>query len=91
MPTPGLEHDKIQAQKASNVLLKSMLKRVWWCKRSNLEVEPFVAQWIFQMEENTWGLGVVKDHMSPWGVVKKEMCCCQFMLRLQEGRDVDQP
>jgi hypothetical protein len=43
------------------------------------------------MEENTHRLGVVKDHMPPWGVAGKEMCWCWLMLRLQEGRDVDQP
>jgi hypothetical protein len=35
------------------------------------------------------GLEVVEDHMSPWGVVGKEMSYCWLMLRLQEGRDVD--
>jgi hypothetical protein len=35
----------------------------------NLEVEPFVAQWVVQMEENTHGLRVVEDHMPPWGVI----------------------
>ncbi len=24
-------------------------------------------------------------------LLEKEMCCCQVVLRLQEGRDVDQP
>ncbi len=43
------------------------------------------------MEENMHGLRVVKDHMPPWGVVGKEMCCCRLALRLQEGKDVDQP
>ncbi len=57
----------------------------------NFEVEPFVAWWVVQMEEDTHKLGVVEDHMPPWGVVRKEMCCCQLVLRLQEGRDVDQP
>jgi len=57
----------------------------------NLEVEPFVAQWVIQMEENMHKLGVREDHMLFWGVVGKEMCCCQLMLKLQEGRDVYQP
>jgi hypothetical protein len=34
-------------------------------QRWNVEVEPFVAQQIVQMEENMHGLGVVEDHMSP--------------------------
>jgi hypothetical protein len=33
--------------------------------RWNLEVEPFVARRVIQMEEDTHGLGVIKDHMSP--------------------------
>ncbi len=37
------------------------------------------------------GLGVVEDDMLLRGVVEKKMCCCQLMLRLQEGKDVDQP
>jgi len=36
-PTLGPKHDKIQAQCVSNILSKSMLKRVWWCKRSKME------------------------------------------------------
>jgi hypothetical protein len=43
------------------------------------------------MEENMHGLGVVEDHMSPWGVARKVMCYYQFIIRLQEGRGVDQP
>jgi len=30
-----------------------------------------------------------RSHISPWSVAQKEMCHCQLMLRLQEGRDVD--
>jgi len=37
MFAPKLEHDKIQAQWASNISLESMLERVWWCKRSKME------------------------------------------------------
>jgi hypothetical protein len=43
------------------------------------------------MEKETHGLKVVEDHMLPWGVAEKEMCCCQFVLRLQEEKDVNQP
>jgi hypothetical protein len=31
----------------------------------NLKVEPFVAWWIIQMEEDEHKLGVVEDHMLP--------------------------
>jgi hypothetical protein len=37
------------------------------------------------------GLGVVEDHMLPRGVARKEMCYCRLVLRLQKGRDIDQP
>jgi hypothetical protein len=43
------------------------------------------------MEKDMHMMGVVEDHMVPWGVAKKEMNCYQFVLRFQEGRDVDQP
>jgi hypothetical protein len=33
--------------------------------RWNLEVEPFVARWVVQMEEDTHKLGVVEYHMLP--------------------------
>ncbi len=42
----------------------------------NLEVEPFVARWVVQKEEDMCKLGVVEDRMSPWGVVGKRRCCC---------------
>jgi hypothetical protein len=48
----------------------------WWKRydganipRWNLEVEPFITQWVTQMEEYMHGLGVVKDHMLPWGII----------------------
>jgi hypothetical protein len=39
--------------------------------RWNLEVKPFVAQWIVQMKENMRELGAVGNHMPPWGVAKE--------------------
>jgi hypothetical protein len=38
MPTPRLEHDKIRTRWVSHILSKSMLERIWWCKRSKIEV-----------------------------------------------------
>jgi hypothetical protein len=35
--TFGSKHDKIQAWWALNILLKNMLKRVWWCGCSEME------------------------------------------------------
>jgi hypothetical protein len=43
------------------------------------------------MEEDMHKLRVVEEHMVFWGVVEKEMCCCRLVLRLQEGKDIDQP
>jgi hypothetical protein len=40
--------------------------------RWNLEVEPFVIRWIVQKEEDICVLGLIKDHMVPWGVVGKK-------------------
>jgi hypothetical protein len=59
--------------------------------RWNLEVEPFVAQWVIQTKEDMCELGAVGGHMPPWGVVGKRRCYCQLVLRLQEGRDIDWP
>jgi len=59
--------------------------------RWNLEIEPFVAQWNVQMNENMCELRAIKDHMPPWGVAGKGRSYCQLVLRLQEGRDIDQP
>jgi hypothetical protein len=50
-----------------------------------LKIKPFVAQWIIQMKEDMHKLGAIGDHMSPWAVVGKGRCYCQFVLRLQEG------
>jgi hypothetical protein len=57
----------------------------------NVEVEPFVAWWIVQIEEDKHGLGTIEDHMPPWSVAGKEIYYCWLVLRLQEGRDIDQP
>jgi len=34
-------------------------------------------------------VGVVKDCKPPLGVVGKGRCCCQLVLRLQKGKEVD--
>jgi hypothetical protein len=36
-PTPGLEHDRIWAWWALNILLDDVLKKVWWCRHSKME------------------------------------------------------
>jgi hypothetical protein len=60
-------------------------------KKWNLEVEPFVAQWVVQTEEDTCELKMVKNHVSFWSVVGKGRCCCWLVLRFQERKDVNQP
>jgi hypothetical protein len=42
-----------------------------YVSKCNLEVEPFVVQWVVQNEEEMCELGAIKDRMSPWGVVGK--------------------
>jgi len=55
----------------------------------NFEIKQFVAQWVVQIKENMCKLKVIEDHMPLWDVGGKGMCCCQLMLRLQKGRNVD--
>jgi hypothetical protein len=89
----GLEQDKIWAWWASNVLLESMLDRVWWCKCSEMESWNWTICCPMSCSNgrrHTRARGV-EDHMSFWSVVGKEMCCCWLVLRLQERRDVNQP
>jgi hypothetical protein len=47
-----------------------------------LKLNHLLPNELFKLEENTRELGVVKDHMLLWNVV---------VLKVQEGRDVDQP
>jgi hypothetical protein len=71
--TPWLEHDKIWAQCALDIPLENILEKVWWCRRFEMEsgFEPFVARWVVQMKENMHELGVIRNHMLPWNVVRK--------------------
>jgi hypothetical protein len=82
------KHDKIRTQWALDISSKYDGVNI---SRWNVEVEPFVAQWIVQMKEDMCELRVVENHMSPWGVDGKGMCYCRLMLRLQEGKDIDEP
>ncbi len=88
VPTLGLKHDKIWAWWALNISLENMLFKGYDgvdTFRWNLEVEPFVARWIVQMEKDMHGLGALKDHMLFWGFAKKEMCCCQLKVSRRKG------
>jgi len=73
-------------------------QKTWWAghdgvniSRWNLEVEPFVVWWIIQKQKNTHMLGVSKNYMIPWNVVRKGRCCCWLMIKIQEGKDIGQP
>jgi hypothetical protein len=75
-PAPRLEHDKIQARWASNVLLKNMLERVWWCKCSEIESWNWTICCLMNCSNggtHTWARGGRRLH---WGIAGKEMCCC---------------
>ncbi len=89
-PALGPKHDKIWTRWVSHFPLESMLERVWLCKHSKMEswIEPFVVWWVVQMKEDECKLWAVRDHMLPWGVARKGRCYYQFVLKLQEGRDI---
>ncbi len=59
--------------------------------RWNFEIEPFVAHWVVQKEEDTCMLVAVENHKPFWGVVEKGKCCYQLVLKLHEGKDINQP
>jgi transketolase C-terminal domain/subunit len=59
--------------------------------RWNFKIKPFVIQRIIQTKKDTHKLRTIEDHMSLSGVIGKARCYCQLMLRLQKGKDVDQP
>jgi hypothetical protein len=56
-----------------------------------LKLNHLLFDELFKWKNDTHELRVVKYHMPFWSVIRKEMCCWWIMLRLQEGRDVDQP
>jgi hypothetical protein len=75
---------------ASSISLKSMLERVWWCKCFEMESWRWTTCFLLVVEKegSTPVLGVVENRMLLWGVVGKGRCYCQFVLRLQERKDV---
>jgi hypothetical protein len=89
----NLEHDKIRAWWGLDILLESMLERVWWCKYFKME---FWSRTICcPMSCSNGGkhmqVGGGKRSHVVWRVVKKGKCYCWFVIMLQEERDVDQP
>ncbi len=74
-------------------MLETMLERVWWCEHSKMESWSWTSccSMNYSKGGNTRMLGVVGDWKLLWGVVGNGKCCCQLMLRLKEGRDVDWP
>jgi hypothetical protein len=91
-PTPRPKHDRIWAQWVLDIPPKNMLKGYDGVDvlRWNHETKPFVAWWVVQTWKDMCELGVIRDHLLFWGVARKGRCYCQLMLRLQEGKDVDQ-
>jgi hypothetical protein len=92
-PTLRPKHDKIWAQWVLDILLENMLEKVWCCKHSKMESWNWTICCPMSCSNGRRHarVGGGRDYMPPWGVARKEMCCCWLMLRLQEGRDVDQP
>ncbi len=93
MPAPRSEHDKFWAWWALGIMSKNMLERVWWCRCFKMESwnQTIWCPMNYSKRRRHVCVGAVASHMSPWSVVGKGRCCCWPMLRLQEGRDVDQP
>ncbi len=54
--------------------------------RWNLEIKPFVIQWVVQKEENMPMLWVVKDCMLLWIVAKKEGVVINLCLGFKKER-----
>jgi hypothetical protein len=70
------ENDKMQAWWASEIPLKSMLERLWWCKHFKMESWSWTICCPMNCSNarNTHGLGAIKDHhMSSWNVAKKKL------------------
>jgi hypothetical protein len=61
----GPEYDKIQAWWASNILLENMLKRVWWCKHSEMEFWNWTIccpMSCWNEKKHAWATGDKKSH-----------------------------
>jgi hypothetical protein len=91
-PTLWPKHDQIQAWWISNILLKSMLEKVWWCKQSEMESwnQTICCSMTCLNERKHVWIGAVENHMPFWDVARKERWCCRFMPRAQKGKEDDQ-
>jgi hypothetical protein len=67
MPTLKPKHEKIQTRKVSNILLKSMLEKVYGASipRWNLEVKPLIPDELFKGKTTRTMLGAIEDHKAP--------------------------
>ncbi len=67
VPAPGLEHDKIWTQWASNVALKTMLERAWRCKHSKMESWNWTIHCPMSCSNGrrlTWASGGKRSHVA---------------------------
>jgi hypothetical protein len=75
---------------ASNILSNNMLENDTMVEILRNEIlKSNNLQWVVQIKENMHELKVIEDHMPLWDVGGKGRCCCQLVLRLQKGRNVD--
>jgi len=90
---PRPKHDKIQARWALNISLESMLEKVWWSRHFEMESWSWTICCLMGCSNggrHTRARGGRRSHIALKGVIEKEMCCCRFMPKLQEGKNVDQ-
>jgi len=86
-PTPRSKIYKIQAWCASNIMSRSMLKNVWWCKCSKME--PW--KWTICCSMNC---SKVRKHTHVRGDKRSHVAlrwCCWLTLRFQEQKGVGWP
>jgi hypothetical protein len=61
----GLEHDIIRAWWVSNILMKNMLKKVWWCRHSEIKFWSWTIYCLTSCSNNgiyAWIGGSRKSH-----------------------------
>jgi hypothetical protein len=89
----GLEHDRIQTRWALDIMLESMLEKVWWCRCSEMDSWSWTICCLMSCSYERKHVRTRGDRRSH-GALRccwKVRCYCRLMLRLQEEKDVDQP
>jgi hypothetical protein len=91
--TLRLKHDKIWAWWAWSISSKNMLENIWWCKCSKMEIWRWTICCLMNCSKGKKHTcaRTIEDCMLLWGVVRKGRCYCQFVLKLQKGKDIGQP